>query len=314
VPDVPRRGAKGAGQVAADAARGLAELARVAPPAGLAILTFAQTFIRGALVVLIAVLAVKTLLLGQSAVGWLTAAIGAGGLVGGVVATRFVHVTRLGRAFVAGLLLWGLPLAWLALTPAAAVAYLALIVVGIGNAVEDVGLTLLTLAHARRFVRLDGAMPPPGREVELLRRLAMFASLPLALVELLGTELVPREFDAGTVAVREGEHGDLFYLVVAGTAAVSVQGTPRPALGPGDCFGEIALLRDIPRTATVVADSPLRTLALDRESFLVAVAANTGSRAAADALVTERLAAGSPGVAAGSPGDTGGSDAGQDAG
>jgi predicted MFS family arabinose efflux permease len=362
VPDIPRPGTKGAGQVARDAAQGLAELIRVAPPAGLAILTFAQTFLRGALVVLIAVLAVKTLLLGQSAVGWLTAAIGAGGLVGGAAATGFVHVTRLGRAFVAGLLLWGLPLVWLALTPGAAVAYLALVVVGIGNAVEDVGLftlaaraatprsggrvlgateftvqagygagsvaapallhalgmretlavlggglTVLTLAHVRRFVRLDAALPPPGHEVELLRRLAMFAPLPLAVIELLATELVPHEFPAGAIAIREGDAGDLLYLVVAGSASVSVQGNPRPPLGPGDCFGEIALLRDIPRTATVVADSPLRTMALDRESFLVAVAANSGTRAAADALAAERLAADSPG-------EQGGSDAGQDAG
>src|SRR5580658_8357079 len=104
VPDIPRPAAKGAAQVVRDAARGLAELAGVARPAGLAIGLFAQTFVRGALVVLIAVLAVKTLLLGQSAVGWLTAAIGAGGLVGGAVATAFVRVTRLGRTFVAGLL------------------------------------------------------------------------------------------------------------------------------------------------------------------------------------------------------------------
>ncbi len=144
----------------------------------------------------------------------------------------------------AGLLLWGLPLVWLALTPSAAVAYLALVVVGVGNAIEDVaaftlvarcagahsagrvlgatefvcqaglgvgavtaplllhalgirgtlsllggGLTVLALAHVRRFVRLDMAMPPPGEEVELLRRLAMFASLPLAVIELLAIDL-----------------------------------------------------------------------------------------------------------------------------
>jgi len=242
------------------------------------------------------------------------------------------------------------------------VAYLALVVVGIGNAVEDVGLftlaarsatprsggrvlgateftvqagfgagsiaapallhalgiratlavlggglTVLTLAHVRRFVRLDAALPPPGQQVELLRRLGMFASLPLALIELLATELVPQEFPAGTVAVREGDTGERFYLIVAGSAAVSVQGDPRPPLRPGDCFGEIALLRDIPRTATVVADAPLRTLALDRESFLVAVAANAGTRAAADALAAERLAADSADEQVGS-------DAGQDAG
>jgi CRP-like cAMP-binding protein len=73
-----------------------------------------------------------------------------------------------------------------------------------------------------------------------------------------------------------------------------VRGESRPPLAAGDCFGEIALLRGVPRTATVVADQALRTLALDREAFLVAVTGNTMSSAAADALVTQRLAADSP--------------------
>jgi MFS family permease len=346
VPDRPRSGAKGAVQVARDAADGLAELARLASPAGVGILTFAQTFVRGALIVLIPVLALKTLVLGQSAVGWLTAAIGAGGLVGGAAAAALVHVTRLGRAFVAGLLLWGLPLAWIALTPSAAVAYTALVVIGFGNAIEDVGvftlvarsasprnaakvlgatefaaqagmgagavaaplllhvldvrgtlallgggLTVLALGHARRFIRLDKTMPAPGQEVELLRRLAMFAPLPLAVIELLATDLEPHEFPAGTAAVREGESGDLFHLIVAGSATVDVGGKPGPSLGPGDCFGEIALLRDVPRVATVVADQPLRTLALGREAFLTAITGNSMSSAAADALVDQRLTA-----------------------
>lgn len=70
-----------------------------------------------------------------------------------------------------------------------------------------------------------------------------------------------------------------------------MRGLPRPPLAPGDCFGEIALLRGIPRSATVVTDQPLRTLALDREAFLVAITGNSLSSAAADAIVTERLAA-----------------------
>ena len=368
VPEIPRPAARGSAQVAREAAQGLAELSRLAPPAGVLILGFAQTFVRGALVVLIAVLAVKTLLLGQPAVGWLTAAIGAGGLVGGFAATRVVRVTRLGRTFIFALLLWGLPLVWLAATPGAVVAYLALVIVGIGNAIEDVsgftliarfagprrggrvlgatefafqaglgagsvaapallhalgvrgtlallggGLAVLALAHARRFARLDAAMPGPGPELELLRRLAMFAPLPLAVIELVASELVPREFGAGTIAIREGDTGDLFYLVVEGSAVVSVRGEPRPPLGPGDCFGEIALLHDIPRTATVVADQPLRTLALDREAFLLAVTANSVSRAAADSLATQRLGGDSPGDAGG-PAGSDGSDAGQDPG
>ena len=349
VPDRPPSAAKGAVRVVRDVADGLTELARIAAPGGVAILAFAQTFVRGALVVLTPVLAVNTLALGQSAVGWLTAAIGAGGLVGGAAAAGLVHVTRLGRAFVAGLLLWGLPLVWLALTPNAAVAFLALVVVGVGNAIEDVGLftllarsasprsggrvlgaaefviqaglgagsaaapallhslgirgtlalvggglSVLALVHVRRFARFDEAVPAPGQEVELLRRLAMFAPLPLAVIELLASDLQPHEFPAGTVAVREGEVGDLFHVIVTGSAAVSVRGAPRPSLAPGDCFGEIALLRGIPRTATVVADQPLRTLALDRETFLVAVTGNRMSGDEADALVTRRLGADPP--------------------
>src|SRR5215469_13890229 len=145
VPDTPERPGRGAADVVRDVTSGLAQFLRMAPQGGVAILAFAQTLLRGALVVLIAVLAVHVLGLGGSAVGWLTAAFGAGGLAGGALAAGAVRVTRLGRSFIAGMLLWGLPLAFLAVTPTAAVAYLALVVVGVGNAVVDVaGFTLVT--------------------------------------------------------------------------------------------------------------------------------------------------------------------------
>jgi hypothetical protein len=349
VPDTPKLAGPGAADVVRDVTSGLAEFLRMAPPGGVAILAFAQTLLRGALVVLIAVLAVHVLALGGSAVGWLTAAFGAGGLAGGAVAAGAVRVTRLGRSFIAGMLLWGVPLAFLALAPTAAIAYLALVVVGIGNAVVDVsaftlvtrlagpraagkvlgalefvalaglatgsiltplllqvfgvrgtlallggGLAGLALAHAVRFRRLDRAMPAPGPEVGLLRNLPMFAPLPLAVTDLLATEIEPRQFPADTVVMREGEIGDHFYLIVEGSAAVSVRGTPRPSLQRGDCFGEIALLRDIPRTATVTAEQPLRTLALGREEFLTAVTGNSTSMTAADALAAQRLSTDPP--------------------
>lgn len=332
-----------------DIAGGLAEFLRMAPPGGVAILAFVQTLLRGALVVLIAVLAVHVLALGGSGVGWLNAAFGAGGVIGGAVAAGVVHVTRLGRSFIAGMLLWGLPLALLALRPATAVTCLALVVVGIGNALVDVcGFTLVTrlarprttgkalgalefvalaglaagsiltplllhvfgvrgtlvllglglaglaLAHAVRFRRLDRALPAPGPEAGLLRNLPMLESVPLAVTELLAAEIEPRQFPAGEVVMREGDAGHHFHLIVDGSAAVSAQGTTRPSLRRGDCFGEIALLRDIPRTATVTAEQQLRTLALSRDAFLTAVTSNSTSKAAAGALVARRLSARAP--------------------
>jgi CRP-like cAMP-binding protein len=89
--------------------------------------------------------------------------------------------------------------------------------------------------------------------------------------------------------MREGDPGEEFHVIASGSASVTVRGTPRPSLGPGDCFGEIALLHDIPRTATIVAAEPLHTLALRREQFLAAVTSTTRSGVAAESLVAQRL-------------------------
>jgi Cyclic nucleotide-binding domain/Major Facilitator Superfamily len=345
-----RRPASRSTRVLHDMAAGVTAFVRVAPPGGVTILMFAQTFVRGALIVLIAVLAVDVLVLGEQAVGWLNAAVGAGGLVGGLVAAALVRVTRLGRSFIAGLLLWGLPLAVLAVALHPAVAYLAFVVIGIGNAVEDVGLytllarlvhprelarvvgvselaalggvgvgsvaapplldafgmrgtlavlglglTGLALAHARRFARIDRTMPQPGQEVDLLRGLPMFAPLPLAVIELLASELRPDRFAPGSVVMSEGGLGEEFHVIASGSASVTVRGTPRPPLGPGDCFGEIALLRDIPRTATIIAVEELHTLALRREEFLAAITGSARSSVAAESLATQRLTQDPPG-------------------
>jgi hypothetical protein len=157
------------------------------------------------------------------------------------------------------------------------------------------GLAAQALAHAVRFARLDHSMPAPGPQVGLLRNLPMFAPLPLAVTELLAAALQSRQFPPGAVVLREGEPGDRFHLIADGSAAVTVRGTPRPPLHRGDCFGEIALLRDVPRTATITAQQPLRTLTLSRAEFLTAVLVNPASGSAADALAAQRLAADPPG-------------------
>jgi len=132
------------GSLLAGTVRGLGEMARVAPPAGMAVLLFAQTFVKGALSVLLVVLALDVVQAGESAVGWLYAAMGVGGLAGGAVAAAVLRANRLGRAFVTGLLLWGLPLALLAPVPGTVTCLAALAVVGTGNAIQDVSGGTLT--------------------------------------------------------------------------------------------------------------------------------------------------------------------------
>ncbi len=328
---------------------GAAALLRIAPPAGLAVLAFAQTFVRGAMLVLVVVLALDVLVLGEDSVGWLNAAMGLGGLAGGMAAAATLRLTRLGRSFVLGIALWGLPLLLLAAVPTPPVAYLALVVVGIGNAIEDASmftllprlvgprlagralgalelvvfagvgsgsvaapvlvaelgtravlavmgviLVVLAVAYALRFAHIDRTTAPPGREIDLLRGLPMFASLPLVVVEQLAASLEKHEYAPGEVVMREGERGDRFHIVVEGTAGVTVRGTPRPPLRPGDGFGEIALLRDVPRTATVSATERLHTLSLSRSEFLAAVTGNRVSAGFAHSLADERLAADAP--------------------
>jgi CRP-like cAMP-binding protein len=92
--------------------------------------------------------------------------------------------------------------------------------------------------------------------------------------------------------IREGEPGDRFYVLVEGATSVSVAGKPVSRGGPGDHFGEIALLRHVPRTATVTAVTPLRLIAIERGPFLEAVTGHPESRASAEAVAAERLAVG----------------------
>ena len=153
------------------------------------------------------------------------------------------------------------------------------------------GLAGLAALYAVRFIRLDADLPVPGPEAALLHRNPIFAPLPLATVELLASELSANSFAPGEVVMAEGEAGDRFHLIADGTAAVSVGGVERSTLGVGDGFGEIALLRDIPRTATVTAVGPLRTYSLLRDEFLAALGSSRVATATAVATAEDRLAA-----------------------
>ena len=151
-------------------------------------------------------------------------------------------------------------------------------------------LPVLTIAGFRRMRALDD-LAAPTRQRLLVDEVPMFAPLSLAAKERLATKLLPIDVPAGETIVRAGEVGDRFYLVDSGTVRIGLQEGEKES-GAGDYFGEIALLRDVPRTATVTAAAATRLYALERADFLAAVTGHTLAEAAAQGVVGERLAAG----------------------
>ena len=115
------------------------------------------------------------------------------------------------------------------------------------------------------------------------------APLPAPTLERLAEALDEVGIAPGEEVVRQGEPGDRFYLVKNGTLDVYVDGRKVQSLGPGDSFGEIALLRDVPRTATVRAESDAELYALERRDFLGAVTGFAPSLSAAEAVIGMRL-------------------------
>jgi len=105
----------------------------------------------------------------------------------------------------------------------------------------------------------------------------------------LARNLVPISVPKGSAVITQGETGDRFYAILEGTVEVLVDGRPLTTLGPGGSFGEIALIRDLPRTATVIAKAESVLLALDRDEFLRAIVGHEDTSDAAHGLATERL-------------------------
>jgi len=307
-------------------------------------LFIAQPFVRGALNVLIVVLAIDGLRLGNPGVGWLFAALGVGGLVGSAVAVRLVGQRRMASWFGVGLTLWGLPLLLLALQPPLPVAIVLLATVGVGNLIEDVaGFSILqriapdrTMARIlgvfealirvtnglgavvtgflvaavgprlsflvagvllpalvaiawRHLRRLDTVGTIPAGRLALLKQSPLFAPLSLIALERVARRLHPDEVAAGVDIVHEGDPGDQFYLVEDGELQVMHGLAVVNRLKAGDYFGEIALLRGAPRSATVRAMTASRLLRLESGDFLAAVTQHAISSDRLESVVAARL-------------------------
>ena len=149
-------------------------------------------------------------------------------------------------------------------------------------------IALLGLAAMARLRRLDPVVSEP-EEVTLLSGVPLFQPLVRPLVEMLAGRLTRVEVPAGTFVVREGDHGDRFYVVQSGELDATYRGEQLSRMGAGECFGEIALLHDTRRTASVVARDDCVLYALDRDDFLAAMEGDHQLRFRVEALAARRI-------------------------
>jgi len=337
-------------RIVTDMADGFRALMRYRDAALLIWLALAQTFARGCLTVFLVVIAFDLLQTGQAGVGVLTAAVGAGATVGSLGALTLVSGRRLAVIEGIGVALWGLPITLSGAFPYTPAVLGLMCVVGVGNALVDVGLftllarrvpdnllgrifglleglialtvavgslvtplviTLLGLRGAllalglvppaaaalawRRLRSIDGSIVRSDEQIAVLRQLVLFQRLPLPMIENLAARVSLRIVPAGVEVFHQGDASDFFYVIEDGQADVTGNGRVIRSLGPGECFGEIALLNDTPRTATVRARTLLRLHALSGPDFLLTVSSYSASAIEAQSLLRDRLAAFTPG-------------------
>jgi MFS family permease len=320
-------GPAGGGAVTAGTLDGLRLVAREPGPRALVWLLGVESLAIGALDVLYVVLAVGVLGHSGSTAGYLNAAFGAGGVAGVAVTVALVGRRRLAPALLAGLVLWaaalavagvgrttldvagrtllqrisrpdalarafglleGVSMAGLAIGSIAASGFVA-VVGGRGAFVCVAAILPVAAAFVLRNVLAADAAVLPVVEMARLRALRIFRPLGAPSLEALARALEPVEAPAGTTIIREGDGGDRFYVLAEGAVEVSRHGERVGELRRGDCFGEIALLRDVPRTATVTALTHVRLDALDKAAFISAVTGHDPSARLADELVQARL-------------------------
>ena len=156
--------------------------------------------------------------------------------------------------------------------------------------VAGLALPIAALIVARPLIRFDQAGWPYTVEVRTLRRVPMFMPLAAPVLERLATGSTMVAYEPQEVVIAQGDIGEAFYVIASGSVTVSVDGVSRGTrAGIGESFGEIALLHDVPRTATVVAAEPLEVVVIDREPFLDALSGQRRSHSMATMVASEHL-------------------------
>lgn len=330
---------------AAEAMEGLRAIAARPDVALVIALATSQAFIRGALNVFMVVVAIDLLDMGEPGTGVLAAAVGAGAVVGSLAATMLINSRRLAQIFGLGVALWGLPFVLLGVFPSEGSALVLLAIVGVGNALVDVGFfsvmmrlvpdevlarvfgaleALVAIAVAlgsiatplaialvdiegalivlgvvgpvgsllalRRLRRIDGGLLALTAKAQLLRRVEMFRPLPLATLEHLARHLESRSYEPGEYVCRQGTDGDEFHVIASGAAEVLKDGSLVREIDRGEGFGEIALLKTVPRTCDVRASEPLTTYSLSSRRLVSAISGFGAASSAAELAMALRLA------------------------
>ncbi|MDO5740897.1 MAG: MFS transporter [Ornithinimicrobium sp.] len=307
-------------------------------------LAAAQSFTRGALTVLTVVVAIELLGTGEPGVGTLTAAIGAGAVLGSLGSSLLLGTQRLGAWFAVGVALWGVPVTLIGVFPQQIAALALLACVGVGNSIIDLaGFTLLArlasdevlarvfgvleslvalsigvgalvasllvggagvrpalvtvgllcpvvaAAAWRSLRRMDKSIQVRDEDIALLHGLPMLHLLPLPAVEQLARGLERVDVAGGQVVFDQGDVADRYFVIESGQVEVIGDGQLVATLGPGQGFGEIALLRQVRRTATVRATSELAMKTLRSDCFLPVLLGYTPSARTAGTVVESML-------------------------
>ncbi|HEU5083515.1 MAG TPA: MFS transporter [Acidimicrobiales bacterium] len=299
----------------------------------------AQTVVAGASLVFTVAVALDLLGLSESAVGMLDATIGIGGLAGGFAVLMLAQGGGLARNFGLGVVAWAAPLLLMAAVPELWASVVAMITIGLANAVVDVsaftvvqrlapdevmgrvfgamestliasmalgslampllistvglraglvvigaGVTTVALLALPRLRQVDRvALAPEG--LELLRSLSMLAPLSQRVLERLARSSEVHRYPAGSTICAEGDDGERFFVIEEGEVVVSVGGEEIGRMPAGAAFGEIALLRDCPRTATVRALTDVVCRTLSKDDFVPAVTGHGDAAREADLVV-----------------------------